>query len=193
MRPVRLEMSAFGSYAGKTTIDFSELSGGLFLVTGDTGSGKTTIFDAITYALYDRTSGGRRDGQMMRSQYAKEDADTYVDYTFSYRGEIYRGPEKSGVPAGVQAALKGRGDPYGKGDRRRGADALGRTGVPGEKTGNRPEDHRYPWAYGGAVRADGHDRAGEISSNCCWQNPKTGRKSFPGSFRPVSVPGCRKR
>lgn len=90
MRPVRLEMSAFGSYAGKTTIDFSDLSGGLFLVTGDTGSGKTTIFDAITYALYDRTSGGRRDGQMMRSQYAKEDADTYVDYTFSYRGEIYR-------------------------------------------------------------------------------------------------------
>ena len=90
MRPVRLEMSAVGSYAGKTTIDFSDLSGGLFLVTGDTGSGKTTIFDAITYALYDRTSGGRRDGQMMRSQYAKEDADTYVDYTFSYRGEIYR-------------------------------------------------------------------------------------------------------
>ena len=90
MKPLRLELSAFGSYAGKAVIDFSDLPGGLFLVTGDTGAGKTTIFDAVTYALYDRTSGGRRDGQMMRSQYAKEDTDTYVDYTFSCQGEVYR-------------------------------------------------------------------------------------------------------
>ena len=90
MRPLRLELSAFGSYAGKTVIDFSRIPGGLFLITGDTGSGKTTIFDAITYALYDRTSGGRRDGNMMRSQYAEDDADTYVDYTFSYRDQVYR-------------------------------------------------------------------------------------------------------
>ena len=96
MRPLKLEMSAFGSYAGKTVIDFGELSGGLFLITGDTGAGKTTIFDAITYALYDQTSGGRRDGNMMRSQYASEDIATYVIYTFSYRGDIYtvrRNPE----------------------------------------------------------------------------------------------------
>ena len=58
MRPVKLIMSAFGSYAGKTEIDFTEIPNGLFLITGDTGAGKTTIFDAITYALYDRTSGG---------------------------------------------------------------------------------------------------------------------------------------
>ena len=56
MRPVRLEMSAFGSYAGKVEIDFTRVKQGLFLVTGDTGAGKTTIFDAITYALYDQTS-----------------------------------------------------------------------------------------------------------------------------------------
>lgn len=96
MRPVKLTMSAFGSYSGVEVIDFTEVQGGLFLITGDTGAGKTTIFDAITYALYDKTSGGRRDGNMMRSQYAAEDTDTYVEYTFSYRGEEYtvrRNPE----------------------------------------------------------------------------------------------------
>ena len=96
MRPVKLTMSAFGSYSGVEVIDFTEMQGGLFLITGDTGAGKTTIFDAVTYALYDRTSGGRRDGNMMRSQYAAEDTDTYVEYTFSYRGGVYtvrRNPE----------------------------------------------------------------------------------------------------
>ena len=73
MRPVRLTMSAIGSYAGVQKIDFTKIHSGLFLITGDTGAGKTTIFDAIMYALYDRTSGGRRDGNMMRSQYASED------------------------------------------------------------------------------------------------------------------------
>ena len=89
-------MSAFGSYSGTEVIDFTQVQGGLFLITGDTGAGKTTIFDAITYALYDRTSGGARDGNMMRSQYAAGDTDTYVEYVFSYRGEEYtirRNPE----------------------------------------------------------------------------------------------------
>lgn len=96
MRPVKLVMSAFGSYAGRVEIDFSRVKSGLFLITGDTGSGKTTIFDAITYALYDRTSGGNRDGNMMRSQYASDDADTFVIYTFLYRDQEYtirRNPE----------------------------------------------------------------------------------------------------
>ncbi len=96
MRPVRLTMSAFGSYSGKEVIDFTGIKGGLFLITGDTGAGKTTIFDAVTYALYGRTSGGRRDGNMMRSQYALEDTETYVEYVFTYRGEQYtirRNPE----------------------------------------------------------------------------------------------------
>lgn len=96
MKPVRLTMSAFGSYSGKEIIDFTKLENGLFLITGDTGAGKTTIFDAITYALYDKTSGGRRDGNMMRSQYAAGETDTFVEYTFSYRGELYtirRNPE----------------------------------------------------------------------------------------------------
>ena len=96
MRPVRLEMSAFGSYAEKTSIDFSKIKNGLFLITGDTGAGKTTIFDAITFALYGETSGGKRDGNMMRSQYANEDSETYVEFEFIYRKETYiirRNPE----------------------------------------------------------------------------------------------------
>lgn len=96
MRPIRLTLSAFGSYAGQETIDFTQIPGGVFLITGDTGAGKTTIFDGITYALYDKTSGGRRDGGMMRSQYAAEDAQTYVEFVFSYKNEEYtvrRNPE----------------------------------------------------------------------------------------------------
>ncbi len=90
MRPIKLRMSAFGSYAGKTEIDFSSMNRGLFLITGDTGAGKTTIFDAMMYALYGQTSGGKRDGNMMRSQYASEDVETYVELAFSYREKCYR-------------------------------------------------------------------------------------------------------
>lgn len=90
MRPIRLEMNAFGSYAEKTVIDFSKMQNGLFLITGDTGAGKTTIFDAITYALYGQTSGGKRDGNMMRSHYADEESETYVELEFSYHNENYK-------------------------------------------------------------------------------------------------------
>lgn len=90
MRPLKLVMSAFGSYAGEETVDFSGMENGIFLVTGDTGSGKTTIFDGIVYALYDRTSGGVRDGNMMRSSYADLRTPTFVEFSFSCRGEDYR-------------------------------------------------------------------------------------------------------
>ncbi len=90
MRPLTLVMSAFGSYANETTIDFTRQDHGLFLITGDTGAGKTTIFDGITYALYDETSGGERSGNMMRSQYAKPETETYVDFTFAYGEKVYR-------------------------------------------------------------------------------------------------------
>lgn len=89
MRPIKLTMSAFGSYAGVETIDFEDV-GGVFLITGDTGAGKTTIFDAIMYALYDQTSGGKRDGNMMRSQYASLQTETYVELEFEYKGKNYR-------------------------------------------------------------------------------------------------------
>lgn len=90
MKPLKLTMSAFGSYAGKNVIDFTGQQRGIFLITGDTGAGKTTIFDAITYALYNQTSGGERNGNMMRSQYARPETETYVELEFLYRGQTYR-------------------------------------------------------------------------------------------------------
>lgn len=96
MKPLKLVMSAFGSYAGQEVLDFENIQQGIFLITGDTGAGKTTIFDGITYALYDETSGGCRDGNMMRSQYAADETETFVEFTFLYRDEIYtvrRNPE----------------------------------------------------------------------------------------------------
>ena len=89
MKPVRIKMSAFGSFAAETEIDFSNLTQDLFLISGDTGAGKTTIFDAITFALYGKTSGGARSGRMMRSQYASDAQETYVEFTFIHRDGRY--------------------------------------------------------------------------------------------------------
>jgi len=89
MKPIKLVMSAFGSYAEQEIIDFEKVNQGIFLITGDTGTGKTTVFDAITYALYDQTSGGKREGDMMRSQYANPDTPTFVEFTFLYHGKLY--------------------------------------------------------------------------------------------------------
>ena len=90
MRPIKLTVSAFGPYAGKEEIDFEKLGKkGLYLITGDTGAGKTTIFDAITYALFDKASGSIRDASMFRSNYADEDTPTFVELTFEYAGKVY--------------------------------------------------------------------------------------------------------
>lgn len=97
MKPVKLTISAFGPYAGNTEIDFERLGGqGLYLITGDTGAGKTTIFDAIVFALYGEASGDVRRADMFRSKYAKDDVPTFVLFTFDHRGKRYhvkRNPE----------------------------------------------------------------------------------------------------
>ncbi len=90
MKPVFLKMSAFGSYAGVETIDLTKVDHGVFLICGDTGAGKTTIFDGITFALYGESSGGKRDGEMMRSQYALAETPTFVELAFLHRDAFYR-------------------------------------------------------------------------------------------------------
>ena len=97
MRPIKLIMSAFGPYASKTVLDLGELgTNGLYLITGDTGAGKTTIFDAITFALYGEASGDNRESTMFRSKYANAETPTEVELTFVYAGKEYyikRNPE----------------------------------------------------------------------------------------------------
>ena len=97
MRPDKLKISAFGPYAGVVELDMDRLgSSGLYLITGDTGAGKTTIFDAITFALYGEASGSSRDPSMLRSKYAAPETPTEVELVFTYDGQQYtirRNPE----------------------------------------------------------------------------------------------------
>ena len=91
MLPRKLTISAFGPYATATVIDFSKLGrNGLYLITGNTGAGKTTIFDAIVYALYGEASGSTREAKMMRSKYADNETETFVELEFEYAGRQYK-------------------------------------------------------------------------------------------------------
>lgn len=97
MRPIELKMSAFGPFAWLTTLRLDALgTDGLYLITGDTGAGKTTIFDAIIYALYGEASGNIRTTDMLRSKYANADTATFVELTFVFKDKTYivrRNPE----------------------------------------------------------------------------------------------------
>ena len=91
MRPLNLTISAFGPYKDETFIDFTKLGEkGMYLITGDTGAGKTTIFDAICFALYGEPSGSSRDPRMFRCKYSDAKVPTYVELLFSYHGKEYR-------------------------------------------------------------------------------------------------------
>lgn len=90
MRPLKLTIAGFGPYAGAQELDFEALgTSGLYLIAGDTGAGKTTIFDAITFALFGEASGDSRKADMLRSKYARTEDPTYVELTFTYGGQTY--------------------------------------------------------------------------------------------------------
>lgn len=113
MRPITLTMSAFGPYAKSTTIDFTRLGQeGIYLICGDTGAGKTTIFDAICFALFGEASGSARKAATLRSDFADPTTPTFVELTFSYsdklccirRSPAYKRPAKRGTGEVEQAA-----------------------------------------------------------------------------------------
>ena len=91
MKPIKLALSAFGPYADRAPdIDFERFSEkGLFLISGDTGAGKTTIFDAVCYALFGEVSGSYRKTQNLRSEYAKPETESFVEFTFSHQGKVW--------------------------------------------------------------------------------------------------------
>lgn len=91
MRPIRLIMNAFGPYRGKVDLDFTKFdASSIYLISGPTGSGKTTIFDGISYALYNKASGGQRDVDMLKSQFSTDEDLCFVDFTFDLGGVTYR-------------------------------------------------------------------------------------------------------
>lgn len=107
MKPIELTVSAFGPFAGEQTIPLHRLGGnGLFLICGDTGAGKTTIFDAICFALFGKTSGSMRTEDSVRSDFAAADVPTFVDLTFSHRGKQYSIRRN---PKYLRKAKRGRG------------------------------------------------------------------------------------
>ena len=164
MRPRRLTMQAFGSYGRKTQIDFDRTNQNLFLVTGDTGAGKTTIFDAIVFALYGEagSSVNRKDGTELQSQFAEAGAEPFVELVFTDGQE-----EEGGVYTVRRSPRHVRPLKRGKGFREESGKVSlilpDGTEYPPKETDRKLEEivgDRRP--HQGPVHAGGHDRAGGV-------------------------------
>jgi exonuclease SbcC len=107
MKPLHLTISAFGPFADKTEVFFEKLGEqGLFLISGDTGAGKTTLFDAVCFALFGEVSGSNRGVDSVRSDFALPNVKTYVEFLFSHNGKQYRVLRN---PAYQRPKLRGEG------------------------------------------------------------------------------------
>ena len=114
MKPISLKISAFGPYSDLVSIDFTKFyDSGIFLITGDTGSGKTTIFDAISFALYGCASGSNRDKSSFRSDFAKDDVKTFVEFSFMHKNILYKVYR---TPSYLRKKLRGEGETLVTGD-----------------------------------------------------------------------------
>ncbi len=108
MKPIQLTMTAFGSFVGPETVTFPSGGSGIYLIVGDTGAGKTTLFDAITFALYGKSSGTQRDPGVLHSDYVDKSVDTVVELVFDHLGKRYtvtrqiHFPKKRGAEAGYR-------------------------------------------------------------------------------------------
>ncbi len=106
MKPMKLTISAFGPYAGKQELDFTQLQDQIFVISGPTGAGKTTIFDAISFALFGEASGSSRDRDSLRSDFALPETETYIELEFELRGKSYKLKRS---PQQEQKKLRGEG------------------------------------------------------------------------------------
>ena len=186
MRPLKLTLSAFGPYAAETVLELAKLGrGGLYLVTGDTGAGKTTLFDAITYALYDHSSGGVREGAMLRCKYADLKTPTFVELEFEVNGQRYtvrRNPEYQ--------RPKNRGE----GMTTEKADATltysdGRPPVTKAKDVTAAVQEIIGLDYNQFLRSCSSRRAS--SQSCSTPPPRSAAVSSASCSAPSAMPGCR--
>ena len=179
MRPIKLTLSAFGPYADRTVLDMNRLgTHGLYLITGDTGAGKTTIFDAITFALFGEASGENRHPDMLRSQYAAPETPTEVELVFDYAGKTYtvrRNPEYR------RPAHRGSGMVTQR--------AEAELTLPNGRVITKPKEvsQSVQEILGvRAVRADFHDRAGRIPTAASGGHEDANRY-FPGDLSDWTV------
>lgn len=178
MRPERLRLSAFGPYAGQEDLDFSALGNHtLFLICGPTGAGKSTILDAMCYALYGKTSGAVRSGEDLRSNYVGYDRKTYVEFDFAignrhYR--IYRSPtqllERQKGDRSKPVEHKGKADFYEIDEEGREKAHITSKGVDSAVESCSVSD----WNSSGRLSCCPKG----IFVNCCWRIRRIGRKSW---------------